>query len=83
MLVALLIMSGVGMILIVIAGQSKNAGNAVALLLTILLVEQGITHVNPLAEFLVKHPLTPPQAAPIKNTPTPGFGGTTGGFKIQ
>lgn len=59
MMVSLGIMTGIGLILIVIAGQSKSAGNTVAVLLAVLLLEQGIFHVNPLAAFLAGHPLIP------------------------
>lgn len=59
MLVAIVIMIGVGMLLVILAGQSETAGNAIASVLGIMLLVQGITHVSPFAAFLTSHPLTP------------------------
>lgn len=61
MFVAILILAAFGMIMILIAGQSKTAGNVVAGFLFIMLLVQGITRVNPFVAWVAKHPLTPTQ----------------------
>lgn len=67
MAVAVLIMGAVGMFAIVLAGQSKATGNAIAGVLAIMLVVQGITRVNPFIEFFANHPLTPVTSNPNRN----------------
>lgn len=59
MLVATAIMAGVGMFAVILAGQSKTTGNVIAGILAIMLLVQGLTHVNPFVEFLANHSLTP------------------------
>lgn len=63
MLVAVTIMAGIGMLAVIVAGQSKQAGNLIAGILAIMLVVQGITHVNPFVAFIADHPLTPSNIA--------------------
>lgn len=73
MIVAVGIMAGVGMLLVIIAGQSKNAGNVIAGVLGIMLLVQGITHVNPFVAFIANHPLTPsPTVGTNKTVNSPG-----------
>lgn len=62
MLVALAILSAVGMLLVIIAGISDDAADAVLLIVGALLLVQAVTHVNPFVAFLADHPLTPVQA---------------------
>lgn len=63
MIVAVAIMGGIGMGAVIVAGQSRNAGNLIAGILAIMLLVQGITHVNPFVSFLAAHPLTPTNLA--------------------
>lgn len=59
MIVAIIIMSALGMLLVILAGESPTTGNTIAAFLGLLLLVQGITHVNPFVQFVLKHPLTP------------------------
>ncbi len=59
MFVAIIILASIGMLLVILAGESSSAGNTIAAFLGIILLVQGITHVNPLVSFLNAHPLTP------------------------
>lgn len=59
MLVAIGILLLGGMLLVLIAGESDSAADAVLGFLAILLVVQGITKVNPFIEWVNKHPLIP------------------------
>lgn len=68
MIVAIGIMAGVGMLLVIVAGQSKSAGNVIAGILGIMLLVQGITHVNPFVAFIANHPLTPSPVVGSKST---------------
>ena len=43
----------------VIAGTSPRVGRLILAVFVMLLILQGVTHVNPLAKFLSDHPLTP------------------------
>jgi hypothetical protein len=61
MLVALSILLLGGMLLVLVAGESKEAGNAIIAMLSIMLFVQAITKVNPFVQWVVNHPLTPPQ----------------------
>jgi hypothetical protein len=76
MIVAVGIMAGAGMLAVIVAGQSKTAGNAIAAALGIMLLVQGITHVNPFVSFLAAHPLTP--TVLTTNNPHTGAKGTPG-----
>lgn len=62
MLVALAILSAVGMLLVIVAGISDDSADGVLLVVGALLLVQAITHVNPFVAWLANHPLTPAQA---------------------
>lgn len=59
MLVALAILLSFGMLLVLVAGESPEAGNAIIAFLVIIVFVQLITKVNPFIEWVNKHPLTP------------------------
>lgn len=59
--VAFLILTGFGALLVILAGESKNTGNTIAAFLGVMLLGQGLLHVNPLVAFLANHPLVPQQ----------------------
>lgn len=63
---AALLMSAAIFVLIVIAGISNSAGNAVIVILSMILLVQGITKVNPFVSWIAKHPLTPAQGSTTK-----------------
>lgn len=62
MLVAASILTAVIIVLVVVAGFSNNAGNTVIGLLSLILLVQGITKVNPFVQWIAKHQLTPSTA---------------------
>lgn len=70
MIIAIIIMGGVGMLLVIFAGESKTAGNTIAGFLGLILLVQGITKVNPFISFLTSNPLTPQKVAPPKGAAT-------------
>lgn len=62
MIVALGIFAAVGMVLVILAGESTSAGNGIAVVLGIMLLAQGLFHINPVVSFITAHPLTPSQS---------------------
>lgn len=59
MFVAIAILLAFGMLLILIAGESEEAGNAIIAFLGIIVFVQLVTKVNPFVQWIAKHPLTP------------------------
>lgn len=59
MFIAVAIMIAFVYVSAVVAGLGRNAGRLVLTFFVGLLILQGTTHANPLAQFLANHPLTP------------------------
>ena len=59
MFIAIGIMVGFVMFATILAGFNQEVGHAMLALMFLLLLLQGIGHVNPFAQWVVKHPLQP------------------------
>lgn len=59
MLVSLAILLSGGLLLILVAGESEEAGNVIMVALGIMLFVQASTKASPLVEWVTAHPLTP------------------------
>ena len=61
MFVSVGIMVAFVVVMTFVAGAGPSAGKASVGIMFLLLLLQGISHVNPIASFMAQHPLTPQQ----------------------